>query len=90
MFQISKQYELIHIILQVTQQPKAHSYIRLYAMVCHILASQIASVVESGKLRQLLWHDPLKHDTDDLISEKFHLHQSHVMVLEFFIWHGFH
>ena len=47
------------------------------------LASQIASVVESGNLEQLLWRDPLKHDTDDLISEKFSLHRIHVMVLEY-------
>ena len=37
-------------------------------MICQILATQIASVVESGNLGQLLWRDPLKHDTDDLMS----------------------
>ena len=49
------------------------------------LASQIASVVESGNLQlgQLLWRDPLKHDTNDLISEKFSLHWTHVMALEY-------
>ena len=35
-------------------------------MICQILASQIASVVESGDLGQLLWRDPVKQDTDDL------------------------
>ena len=52
-------------------------------MICQTLASQIASVVESGNLGQLLWCNPLKHDTDDLISEKFSLHRIHVMVLEY-------
>ena len=33
-------------MLQVTQQSKAHSYIRLNVMICQLLASQIASVVE--------------------------------------------
>ena len=49
------------------------------------LVSHIASVVESGNLQlgQLLWCDPLKHDTDDPISEKFSLHWTHVMVLEY-------
>ena len=45
--------------------------------MCQILASQIASVVESGNLGQLLWRDLLQHDTDNLISEKFCLHQIH-------------
>ena len=52
-------------------------------MICQILPSQIASVVELGSLGQLLWRDSLKHDTDDLISEKFSLHRIHVMVLEY-------
>ena len=50
----------------MTRQSKAHSYLRLNVMICQILASQIASVVESGDLGQLLWRDPLKQDTDDL------------------------
>ena len=60
----------------------AHSYTRLNVL-SQILASQIASVVESGNLGQLLWCDPLKQDTDDLISEKFSMHRIHVMVLEY-------
>ena len=56
---------------------------RLNVTICQILASQIASVVESGNLGELLWRDPLKHDTDDLISETFSLHRIHVMVLEY-------
>ena len=52
-------------------------------MICQILAFQIATVVESGNLGQLLWRDPLKQETDDLISEKFSLHRIHVMVLEY-------
>ena len=36
-----------------------HSYTRINVL-SQILASQIASVMESGNLGQLLWHDPLK------------------------------
>ena len=58
----------------------AHSYTGLNVL-SQVLASQIASVVELGNLGQLLWRDPLKQDTDDLISEKFSMHRIHVMVL---------
>ena len=37
-------------------------------MICLILASQIASIVESGNLGQLLWRDPLKQDPNPKIQ----------------------
>ena len=77
------EYQIVLNIIQVTWQSKAQSYTRLKVMICQILPSQIASVVELGSLGQLLWRDSLKHDTDDLISEKFSLHRIHVMVLEY-------
>ena len=67
--------------MNVSQQ-HIRSYTRLNVL-SQILASQIASVVESGNLGQLLWRDPLKQDTDDLIREKFSMHRIHVMVLEY-------
>ena len=62
----------------LTVSTAAHSYTRLNVLG-QILASQIASVVESGNLGKLLWCDSLKQDTDDLISEKFNTHQIHVI-----------
>ena len=71
-------------LLHVTDNQKhIVIFIRLNVTIYHILASQIASVVESGNLGQLLWRDPLNHDTDDLISGKFSLHRIHVMVREY-------
>ena len=39
--------------------------LRLNAMICQILAFQLASVIESGKWGQLLWHESLKQVIDD-------------------------
>ena len=57
----------------------------IYKTLLQVADNQKHIVVESGNLQlgQLLWCDPLKHDTDDLISEKFSLHWTHVMVLEY-------
>ena len=69
----------ITVILLCQQQHLVTQELNVYNQ---IVASQIASVVESGNLRQLLWRDPLKQDADDLISEKLNMHRIHVMVLE--------
>ena len=37
-------------------------------MICQILASHIASIVELGNLGQLLWRDPLKQDSNPIIQ----------------------
>ena len=60
----------------------AHSDARLNVLK-QILASQIASVLELGNLGQLLWRDPLKQDTDNLIREKISVHRINVMVSEY-------